>query len=74
MKIKTKIIPDGFTCGSCKYDNIELAIEATETSGVQTCYKCAFESLKYNLLLEVEGTLNKYANYDRDETYENEIL
>jgi hypothetical protein len=25
-------------------------------------------------LLEIEGTLNKYANYDRDETYENEIV
>jgi len=72
MKIKTKIIPDGFTCGSCKYDNIELAIKATETSGVETCYKCAFESLKYERLLN--GTINKYANYDRDETYENEIV
>lgn len=72
MKINTKIISEGFTCGSCEYDNIELAIEATESSGVKTCYRCAFDSLKYERLLN--GTVNKYANYDREETYEMEVV
>lgn len=74
MKIKTKKIADGFICDSCNLDNIELAIEATEKTGVQTCYKCAFNSLKYGMLLEISEIINKYSNYDREETYENEIL
>jgi hypothetical protein len=74
MKINIEKISDGFTCFGCGKNHYQLALEASRDSGELICYDCAFKSLKYELLLEIEGTLNKYANYDRDETYENEIV
>jgi transcription elongation factor Elf1 len=72
MKIKTEKIEDGFNCASCIQDEILLAVEATKEAGKQICYDCAFASLRSQLL--IEGSVNKYANYDRDETYESEIV
>ena len=72
MKINIEKISHGFTCFGCGQDHYQLAIEATEESGEQVCYNCAFASLRSQIL--IEGSVNKYANYDRDETYENEVL
>ena len=72
MKINIEKISDGFTCFGCGQEHIKLAIEATKEAGEQVCYDCAFASLRSQIL--IEGTPNKYAIYDRNETYESEVL
>jgi hypothetical protein len=72
MKIRTEKVSDGFTCVSCEQDNIELAIEATKEAGEQICYRCALASLRSQII--IEGTVNKFANYDREETHESGVL
>jgi transcription elongation factor Elf1 len=72
MKINIEKIADGFTCFGCEQDHYQLAIEASKESGKQICYDCAFASLKSQTL--IEGWINKFSNYDREETYENEVL
>jgi hypothetical protein len=72
MKINIEKISDGFTCFGCGQDHFKLAIEATKEAGEQICYDCAFASLRSQIL--IEGTPNKYAKYDREETYESEAV
>ena len=71
MKINIEKISDGFTCFGCGREHIKLAIEATKEAGEQVCYDCALASLRSQILME--GTPNKYAKYDREETYESEV-
>ena len=72
MKINIEKIADGFTCFGCGQDHYKLALEASKDSGEVICYDCALASLRSQLL--IEGSVNKYANYDRDETYESEAV
>jgi hypothetical protein len=72
MKINIEKISDGFTCFGCGKDHYQLALEASRDSGELICYDCAFASLRSQIL--IEGTPNKYAKYDREETYESEVL
>ena len=72
MKINIEKISDGFTCFGCGKDHYQLALEASRDYGELICYDCAFDSLRSQIL--IEGTPNKYAKYDREETYESEVL
>jgi hypothetical protein len=72
MKINIEKISDGFTCFGCGKDHYQLALEASRDSGELICYDCAFASLRSQIL--IEGTPNKYAKYDREETYESDVL